>query len=168
MKRFMLLLGALLVIGGSVKAQDTLPIDRGVRIGITYTPGLRPGLLVLGGPHDGLLDSVRAILQRDLDYSDRFELITLPGGDSLTVGLESRAPQAGTAPSGSAGGPFVNYPLYAALGADLAVNIARAVNVTGITVYDVKGETIKRQLTVSAASISDPDFRMQVHRAADE
>src|ERR1043166_8080721 len=125
MKRVAVLTGILLVGGGGgiLQAQDTLPADRGVRIGITYTPGLRPGLLVLGGPHDELLDSVRTILQRDLDYSDRFELINLPGGDSLTIGLEARAPQAGSAPAPSAGGPFVNYPLYAALGADFAVNI---------------------------------------------
>ena len=30
-------------------AQDTVPpVEQGVRIGITYTPGLRPGLMVLG------------------------------------------------------------------------------------------------------------------------
>ena len=57
--------------------QDTTSIDRGVRIGIVYRPGVRPGLVML--PRAGMgLDSVRAIVGRDLDYSDRFEIITLP------------------------------------------------------------------------------------------
>ena len=43
-------------------------------------PGVRPGVVVLPG-RGPVLDSVRAIVARDLDYSDRFELITLPGGD---------------------------------------------------------------------------------------
>src|SRR2546426_5480315 len=65
-----------------LSAQDTSAIDRGVRIGIIYRPGVRPGLVVLPGPAPAL-DSARVIIARDLDYSDRFELITLPGGDSI-------------------------------------------------------------------------------------
>ena len=62
--------GALLLLAGApLLAQDTL----GVRLGITYTAGTRPGLVIL--PSAGL-DSVRAILARDLDYSDRFEVPT--------------------------------------------------------------------------------------------
>ena len=150
------------------RAQDTVPPDRGVRIGITYTPGLRPGMLVLGGARDVLLDSIRTIVERDLDYSDRFELITLPGGDSLTIGIAagpSRSPTSGTPP---ASGPYVNYPLYAALGADYAVNVFRGdSNGVGITLYDVKGEMVRRQVAISSAA-ADPDLRMQVHRASDE
>src|SRR6266511_4331509 len=67
-----------------LSAQDTYAIDRGVRIGIVYRPGVRPGLVML--PRKGMgLDSVRAIVARDLDYSDRFEVITLPGGDSIRL-----------------------------------------------------------------------------------
>ena len=86
---------ALLVFHTTALAQDTASAERGVRIGIRYTPGQRRGVLVLGGAHDDLLDSVRAIVQRDLDYSDRFELINLPGGDSLTINGPTSA--AGTA-----------------------------------------------------------------------
>ena len=39
------------------------------------TPGNRPGLVVLPGAG---LDSVRAMVRRDLDYTDRFEMITWP------------------------------------------------------------------------------------------
>src|SRR5438132_1579615 len=95
----------------AARAQDTLAPDRGVRIGITYSPGLRPGILVLGGSGDVQLDSIRIIIQRDLDYSDRFELISLPGGDSLTIGLEAVRPDLAraTAPATSVSGSFVNY-----------------------------------------------------------
>src|SRR6266704_4990402 len=71
-----------------LSAQDTSAIDRGVRIGIVYRPGVRPGLVML--PRKGMgLDSVRAMIARDLDYSDRFEVITLPGGDSIRLATSS-------------------------------------------------------------------------------
>src|SRR2546422_6452800 len=54
-----------------LSAQDTSAIDRGVRIGIVYRPGVRPGVVVLPGRAQAL-DSIRAIIARDLDYSDRF------------------------------------------------------------------------------------------------
>ena len=42
--------------------------DQGVRIGLTYTAGTRPGVYVL--PMRGPLgDSVRAIIARDLDFA---------------------------------------------------------------------------------------------------
>src|SRR5207245_5487898 len=66
---------ALLACGAAVvrlPAQDTAAIDRGVRIGISYGPGVRPGMVVLAG-RPAALDSVRTIVARDLDYSDRFE-----------------------------------------------------------------------------------------------
>ena len=69
-------LGLLVLAAAPLAAQD--PIDRGVRVGITYTAGTRPRLVILPGAG---LDSARAILQRDLDYSDRFEVLPLePGG----------------------------------------------------------------------------------------
>src|SRR5436853_7868084 len=71
-----------------LSAQDTATIDRGVRIGIIYRPGVRPGMVML--PRKGMgLDSVRAIVARDLDYSDRFEVISLPGGDSIRLATPS-------------------------------------------------------------------------------
>src|SRR6266852_4285926 len=113
-------------------AQDTSTIDRGVRIGIIYRPGVRPGLVML--PRTGMgLDSVRAIVARDLDYSDRFEVITLPGGDSIRLATSSTPPRgtsprrtgSGTAATGGAqggGAGTLNYPLYQALGADFALD----------------------------------------------
>ena len=171
----LVILGLAAVLGAPpAAAQDTVAADRGVRIGITYTPGLRPGVLVLGGKHSEVLDSARAILLRDLDYSDRFELISLPGGDSLAVGLLSPG-AAGPRPTATGTHAaalelFVNYPLYAALGADYAVNVTRndTTGALGATVYDVRGQTARRQLPIPTGSAADPAFRLSVHRVSDE
>ncbi len=87
---------AVVCVGPTVRpcgAQDTSAIDRGVRIGIVYRPGVRPGMVVLP-VHAAALDSVRSLMSRDLDYSDRFELITLPGGDSIRVRSVPTSPSA--------------------------------------------------------------------------
>ena len=99
---------ALLTAGPPARltAQDTSAIDRGVRVGIIYRPGVRPGMVLLP-VHAPALDSVRAIMTRDLDYSDRFELITLPGGDSIRVTAAApgaRPPAAGGTGRGTGGG----------------------------------------------------------------
>src|SRR5437016_11283771 len=116
-----------------LSAQDTSTIDRGVRIGIIYRPGVRPGLVML--PRTGMgLDSVRAIVARDLDYSDRFEVITLPGGDSIRLATSSTAPRgtrtrrsgSGTTATGGAQSGTLNYPLDQALGADFALDVTAA------------------------------------------
>lgn len=152
----------LLCAAASLQSQDTIrrPLEQGVRVGITYTPGLRPGMLVLGSPRSELLDSVRTIIARDLDFSDRFEMIMLPGADSLalTVGPEQ--------PGGSS---FVNYSLYRALGADYAVNVALgADSAIFVTVYDVSGQGVRRVIPLPVRDLAHPGFRMAVHRVSDE
>ncbi len=67
------LLIALLACPRALAAQDTT--QAGVRVGITYAPGTRPSLVVLG---PGASDSLHAMLQRDLDQSDRFEVTARP------------------------------------------------------------------------------------------
>ena len=98
----------------SVRAQqDTVP--RGVRIGLTYDPSTKPGLVVL--PVAGALgDSVRAIIARDLDYSDRIIVVPLDA-----------TPVASRQANGS-----LNYTLYAKLG---AVGVVQAtITPTGLRV----------------------------------
>lgn len=68
------LLAAALLVPRLLAAQDS---TSGVRVGITYTPGTRPALTVIGA-RSGAADSVRAVLQRDLDHSDRFDLAARP------------------------------------------------------------------------------------------
>jgi len=170
----------LLAVGPSGRpaaAQDTSTIDRGVRIGIIYRPGVRPGLVML--PRTGMgLDSVRGIVARDLDYSDRFEVITLPGGDSIRLATSSTPPR-GTSPrrtgsgttatGGTQGGAgALNYPLYQALGADFALDITAAGDTTVATLYDIAAAGIRRTVRAKLPRPGDPDFRQAVHRLADQ
>ncbi len=170
-----------MVMAVTAAAQDTLPpLEQGVRIGITYTPGVRPGMLVLGGERSVRLDSARAILARDLDYSDGFEMITLPMGDSPVLSIDT-PPE--FAADGNGSGPFVNYALYAALGADYAVNVHAVVDsvvadtalsdstevdsTLVITLYNVRGEMAELELRISVDASVESDLRMETHRAAD-
>jgi TolB protein len=152
----------------SLLAQDPVPpVEQGVRIGITYTPGLRPGLMVLGGPRADVMDSIRAILRRDLDHSDRFEMITLPTGDSVVLGISSGSADGVMRADGDL---FVNYSLHAALGAEYAVAVLPTSDPleTVVAVYDVRGETERRRFSIIGTQPGDERLRMSVHRAADE
>lgn len=168
--------GAVVLLTGypaaRLTAQDTSAVDRGVRIGIIYRPGVRPGMVVLPG-RGPVFDSVRAIVARDLDYSDRFELITLPGGDSLRASVVAppsapSPPPATTRGGGAAAAGGLNYPLYQALGADFAVTIAPAPGDSQVvTVHDVAGAGVRREFRVHLPALTDPGFRMAVHRMSD-
>jgi len=181
------LLGAALSILPTfqLSAQDTSAIDKGVRIGIVYRPGVRPGFVLLprqrvagGAP---ALDSARAIIARDLDYSDRFEVITLPGGDSIR--LATPGPRRGqprpapgntpaTAGTGGTGGgaqaAVLNYPLYQALGADFALDLAAAGDTTVVTLHDVAAGGVRRTIRARIPAPTDREFRQAVHRVADQ
>ncbi len=157
-RRIVAVAGLLSLSAGPVFAQ--VPIDQGVRIGITYAPGTRPGMLVLGGVPGAVSDSVRAIIARDLDFSDQFEMIYLPGGDNLSIGAASD--------DGGTDEVFVNYQLYSALGADYAVSITEGVDsVLSIDLYDVRGETLANTLALPIRA-EDPEFRQDIHRVSDE
>lgn len=153
MKRSFFLLLPLFVAAGTLAAQDTTRVDEGVRVGVDYRPGVRPGLVVLPGPG---LDSVRAMVQRDLEYSDRFEMI--PVAD---------APRVATTGGGAAeaSGP-VNYELYKGLGAEFAVELSQAAGGVTARLHDVSEGKLRNQQTVPLPS--GPDFRLEVHRLADE
>ena len=159
-------------------AQDTSTIDRGVRIGIIYRPGVRPGLVML--PRQGMgLDSARAIIARDLDYSDRFEVITLPGGDSIRLATPStgsarppaRTGATGTSRGGTQASPAsLNYPLYQALGADFALDITAAPgsDTAVVTLHDVGAGGIRREVRARIPAPTNPDYRQAIHRLADQ
>ncbi len=162
---FALLLLAWVATSTPMVAQDTLrTVERGVRVGITYTPGVRPGILILAGDRSTVLDSARLILGRDLDYSDEFEMITLPMGDSMQLRLNRV--------SGSADGDgewYVNYALYAALGAHYAVNVHASTDSSlVVTLFDVRGEMNRREVRIPPLDPGDHDFRLEIHSAADE
>jgi TolB protein len=129
----------------ALAAQDT------VRVGITYRPGVRPGLVVLPAPG---LDSVRAIVARDLDFSDRFELIELTQ----------------TAPAEASPRGPINFAFYRnTLAAALAVELLPAAN-GGITarLYDLAAERAQAETTMPTDRSGVGEGRMSVHRLADE
>jgi len=151
-----------------LSAQDTSVVDRGVRVGIIYRPGVRPGVVLLPG-RPAVPDSVRAIVARDLDYSDRFEMITLPGGDSIRLGAAAspaRSSERGRTGGGEAAG--LNYPLFQALGADFAVALAQAADTTVVTLHDVAAGGVRREVKKRLPPPTSPDFRLAVHRLADQ
>jgi TolB protein len=166
-----------------LSAQDTGAVDRGVRVGIVYRPGVRPGIVMLPGPVKGL-DSVRTIVLRDLDYSDRFEIITLPGGEQATLAgtLGGAAPPRGQRTGGSTAGgragraggsegsqpAGLNYPLYRALGADFAVDVGAAGDTTVVVLHDVMAAAVRRTFRTRVPPPSDDGFRMAVHRLSDQ
>lgn len=121
------------------RAQDA------IRIGITYRPGTRPGLVVVPGPG---LDSVRAIIRRDLDFSDQFQMIAVP--------------------LAGAGGQ-VNYALYRQqFGADHAVELVAAAGGVTVRLHDLAGGRVRNQQTFSLPPAGVPGFRLAVHRISDE
>jgi len=144
-----------------LSAQDTSAIDRGVRIGIVYRPGVRPGIVVLPGSQASL-DSVRTIITRDLDYSDRFEVITMPGVDAASLG-PAQPPV--TTPRTA---PGLNYPLYRALGADFAIEARRVGDTTVVVVHDVTAGGIRRAFRQVLPALGHSGFRLAVHRVADQ
>jgi TolB protein len=157
-------------------SQDTSAIDRGVRIGIIYRPGVRPGFVLMPG-RPAALDSVRTIIARDLDYSDRFEMITLPaggGGDSVRISGTTRGATPPSRPGGTAsrGGAQaalgLNYPLYQALGADFAADIVQSGDTTVLTLHDVAAGAVRRTIRARLPALGSPGFRQAVHRLADQ
>jgi TolB protein len=136
-------------------AQDTTRVNEGVRIGVDYTPGVRPGLVVLPGVG---LDSVRAMVRRDLDYTDRFEMITV--ADVPPASTDGRG-------SGEAAGP-VNYGLYKALGAQFAVEVIDNPGGVIARLHDINVGKLSNQKSVILPPPTSADFRLEVHRLADE
>jgi TolB protein len=142
------LLGALLVTGDRAAAQDTT--SRGVRIGLTYQPGVKPGVMVL--PATWLNgDSIRAIVERDLDHGDRTTVI--PATDS--TGALARTP--------------LNYPLFGRLGAAALVQLAPTSAGVRVTVHDVaKARVLDQAEFRLPLSPTTPEWRLAVHGVSDE
>jgi TolB protein len=141
---------AFLLRGSDASAQDS---SLTVRIGLTYAPGTKPGVLVLpvNGPEG---DSVRAILQRDLDFSDRANVIA---GDAVVMDTSS---------DGSRG--KFNYPLYARLGAAAVVQGTMTGSALHVAIHDVRTQRVERvkDFPLVAAPLS-PEWRQQMHAISD-
>jgi TolB protein len=134
------------IAAGPAAGQDT---TRAVLQLLYNNPKVRPGLVVLPAPG---LDSVRAIVERDLDYSDRFELIPLPA----------------VMESGDSAG--INFAPYRAMNAALAVELQPLPGATGVTVrlHDVATGQVRNQGSALLELDGTGDGRLLIHRLADE
>jgi TolB protein len=141
----------LLVVPRGARAQDT---THAVRIGLTYQPGTKPGVIVL--PVRGAWgDSLQGIMARDLDYGDRIEVIGLPGTPAAS--------------SIQTMGPAISYPLWKSLGAVAAVQATVTPSGVHVAVHDVTGRKV-----VQVADFPLPptggsqEWRLAVHGVSDE
>lgn len=133
----------------AVLAPQAAAAQEGVRIGLTYAAGTRPGLYVL--PMTGVLaDSIRGIIARDLDFGDRISVIVPDSG--------TRAPGA------------LNYPLYAQLGAAAVLELSEKMGgVVSVTVHEVGAARVMQQkdFALDGAPLS-PEWRLALHAVSDE
>src|SRR6185436_13348564 len=134
----------------TLRAQDTT--TTGVRLGLTYTAGTKPGVIVLPVRDDDD-DSLRVIVQRDLDFSDRMTVIDL---DHATL-------------SGLIPGPGekLNFPLFAKFGAALLVRMTPTTQGMHVAAYDVA----RQQLLQSEHFLfdrRDRDWRFTLHGISDQ
>ena len=139
----------LLLVAAPLVAQDTVRAGDAIRLGIEYRPGVRPKLVVVPGPG---LDSLRAIVWRDLDYSDRFEMIP----------YDTTGARASTAAS------EINYGIYKLMQAEFAVELAAASGGVNVRLHDLNLSRVRNQQLVPMPPESDPNFRMDAHRLSDE
>ncbi|MGI8619482.1 MAG: hypothetical protein ACR2L6_10395 [Gemmatimonadaceae bacterium] len=127
---------------------------RGVRIGLSYGAGVKPGVIVMPvEPVRG--DSVRAIVQRDLDFGDRVTVIALD-----SAALRGLTPAAGRR---------FNYALFSRLGAAAIVRIMPIAGGYRAEVHDVTARKVLRtdEFTLASAR-SSGEWRMEIHGIADE
>lgn len=123
----------------------------GVRIGLTYAPGVKPGVVVgtLAGP---LGDSASVIVARDLDFGDRLTVIT-----------------AGGLATPSAPGKGPNYAILAKLGAAALVQFEWVGARLRATVHDVGAARVLDTVSVATpAGGHSRAWRAAVHLLADE
>lgn len=136
-------------------AQDTT--FRGITLVGNYDPlHDKVGIAVL--PIAGAFgDSVRTIIQRDLDFSDRFTVIP----------IDSAADPA--ALRGQTAGKGINYPLFSRLAASAVVQITPVGAGLHVVLHDVARAQVVNVVDVPlAAAALGRDWRLGVHRTSDE
>ena len=128
-------------------AQDTT--SRGVRIGLTYDPGTKPGVLIL--PIAGRTgDSLTAIVRRDLDFGDRVTVI-----DGASVGVTSAT--------------RLDYDVVGKLGALGVVQGTVTASGLHVALHDVgQKRVVSVQDFALPAQALDDHWRLAVHKVSDE
>ncbi|HEX5726137.1 MAG TPA: hypothetical protein VFX98_11765 [Longimicrobiaceae bacterium] len=146
------LLAVLGVLGAvlHLPAQDTI----GVRLRLTYEPQYEPGFVVLpfsgAAGAEGAATAVRAIVRRDLEYSDRFELKDAAGANP---------------------GDPVNAALWRERGADWVLEGSISPRAGGyalrLTLHDAVYGQVKGSGSFDLPGQTARGFRMAVHAASD-
>lgn len=145
---------ALSPLGARAQEKQQNKIPTGVKLGFIYQTAYRPKLAIRPIEANGIAgvmgDTVYAILSRDLDYSDRFDMAQTPAA------LDSGA---------------VNYKAWNDLG--VVYLITDQLDATGsgytlrLTLHDIVYGDVKQIQAFALPPASSPDFRMAVHAAAD-
>jgi TolB protein len=149
-----LLAGLSIVAPRAARAQDTT--YRGIFLGGTYDP-LRDKVGIAVLPVSGAFgDSVRAIVQRDLDFSDRFTVIPIDSADPAAL-----------RPGGSGSG--LNYPIFARLAVTAVVQITAVPTGLHVALHNVAQAQVANVTEVALPQAAlGRDWRMAVHRVSDE
>ena len=112
-------------VGTRACGQEPTQPPPGVRLGLSYPRGTTPKVIVM--PVDSTPgDSVRTIIQRDLDYSDRVTPLVL---DDMTLMGMTPAP-----------GQDYNYGLFANLGVAAIIQGRRTPSGIQVALYDVSAK----------------------------
>jgi len=131
--------------------QDT---TRGVRIGLTYQPGTKPGVVVFPVSGAGG-DSLQAIVQRDFDYGDRIEVID---GDAVQQTAKQQAAK-----------NAIDFTVWKSLSAAAVVQISVMGSTAHVNVYDVAAKKVAASHDVQVSgSPTAENWRMSVHAMADQ
>ena len=131
----------------SLAAPSIMEAQQGVSLGIVYRPGQKTSLIVLpiSGPNG---DSIATIIARDLDYSDRFTVVTPPEGPVASG---------------------INYEVYSKLGVEGIVQgtMLPSGNLR-VVLHDVakKAERNAREFPL-VQPVTSPGGRMSVHHVSD-
>lgn len=130
----------MVVAAGGLHAQDRL------QIGIDYRPGVRPGVLVVAGPG---LDSTRRIVERDLRFSDRFEMAFWPDSAGPLVGP-------------------LNAALYRQFGLAWAVELQLVEGGVEARVVDLASGEVRHRLVRGIDPSGVGPSRLGIHQLSDE
>ncbi|MEP6495753.1 MAG: hypothetical protein ABJF01_23920 [bacterium] len=146
--------GLSLMSAASLRGQDTT--YRGIKLNGAYDPSHdRVSIVVL--PVAGAFgDSVRAIIQRDLDFSDRFTVIPIDSADPNA--LRGDGPAAGLA-----------YQVFARLNASAVVQITPVAAGLHVVLHDVASSAVVnvKDFTLPASGLNR-DWRLSIHQISDE
>lgn len=142
MRHGLLALGMVALLAPALlHAQD----DR-IRLGIQYQAGVRPGIVVLAAPG---LDSVRKVIERDLDFSDRFEIAFLEDAAGRLTGA-------------------FNAELYRTLGVTWGVELREAPGGVEAKLHHLASGEVRQGWVRMLDPRAEGDDRLAIHRLADD